>query len=114
MLEASTHMDKHNFTGKVISIQPRIRLSRSFDEASYTYLVYAITLGGGINDQNTTFSIGISKAAHAKHQYKMNGVISGACMPVPNPEFEPTQYYKVSKLKLITGGTTLISQNPGN
>lgn len=31
-------MDKHTFTGKIISIQPRIRLLRSFDEASHTYL----------------------------------------------------------------------------
>ena len=33
--EASTIMDKSTFTGKIISIQPRIRLTRSFDEASH-------------------------------------------------------------------------------
>ncbi len=39
-------MEKSTFKGKIISIQPRIRLTRSFDEASHTYLGYAITLEG--------------------------------------------------------------------
>ena len=99
-------MDKHTFKGTIISIQPRIRLTRSFDESSHTYLGYAITLDGEIYDQNTTFSIGIGKAAHAKHQFKVNDLISGECVPVPNPDTEPTEYYKVSKLKLITRSTT--------
>ena len=104
-------MDKSTFTGKIISIQPRIRLTRSFDEASHSYLGYAITLDGEINDQNTTFAIGIGKAAHGKHQFKVNDVISGECVPVPDPELEPTQYYKVSKLKLITRSTTIINNS---
>lgn len=105
-------MDKHNFIGKIISIQPRIRLTRSFDEASHTYLCYAITLDGEINDQSTTFSIGIGKATHAKHQFKVNDVISGECVPVPDPNTEPTQYYKVSKLKVISQGTISNNSSP--
>jgi hypothetical protein len=101
-------MDKSTFTGKIISIQPRIRLLRSFDEASHTYLGYAIKLEGELdNSNNTTFSIGIGKAAHAKHQFKVNDVISGECVPVPDSDLESTQYYKVSKLKLITRSTTI-------
>ena len=76
-------MDKSTFKGTIISIQSRIRLTRSFDEASHTYLGYAITLEGEINNQHTTFSISIGKAAHAKHQFKVNDVISGECIPVP-------------------------------
>ena len=102
-------MDKHTFTGTVISIQPRIRLTRSFDESSHTYLGYAITLKGEIDKINITFSIGIGKAAHAKHQFKVNDVISGECVPVPDPDTEPVDYYKVSKLKLITRSTTITS-----
>jgi hypothetical protein len=30
--------NKAIFTGQITSIQPRIRLTRSFDEASHTYL----------------------------------------------------------------------------
>ena len=98
---------KSTFKCTIISIQPRILLTRSFDEASHTYLGYAITLEGEINNQHTTFSIGIGKAAHAKHQFKVNDVISGECIPVPDPELEPVDYYKISKLKLITQSTTI-------
>jgi hypothetical protein len=80
---------------------------RSFDESSHTYLGYAITLEVEIDTQHTTFSVGIGKAAHAKHQFKVNNVISGECVPVPDPDTEPTEYYKVSKLKRITQSTTI-------
>ena len=102
---------KLTFKGTIISIQPRIRLTRSFDEASHTYLGYAITLEGEINNQHTTFSISIGKAAHAKHQFKVNDVISGECIPVPDPELELVDYYKISKLKLITQSTTIINSS---
>ena len=106
-------MEKSTFTGTIISIQPRIRLIRSFDEASHTYLGYAITLERELDKtNNTTFSIGIGKAAHAKHQFKVNDVISGECVPVPDPDMEPVEYYKVSKLKVISKGTTGSTSSP--
>lgn len=98
---------RSTFKGTIISIQPRIRLTRSFDEASHTYLGYAITLEGELDNTNTTFSIGIGKAAQTKHQFKVNDVISGECIPVADPDLEPTEYYKFSKLKLITQSTTI-------
>jgi len=49
-------MDKLNFKGTIKSIQPRIRLTRSFDEASYTYLGYAIKIAGTIDNQETISS----------------------------------------------------------
>jgi hypothetical protein len=91
-------MDKSLFYGKITSIQPRIRLTRSFDEASHTYLGYAIRLEGELGNQQTIFSIGIGKAAQAKFNFKVNDIISGECLPVPDPDMEPVAYYKVSKL----------------
>jgi hypothetical protein len=103
---------KSTFKGTIISIQPRIRLERPFDEASHKYPGYAITLKGEVDTQHMTFSIGIGKATHAKHQFKVNDVISGECVPVPDPELEPTQFYKASKLKLITRGTIINKSSP--
>ncbi len=97
-------MEKSTFTGQITSIQPRIRLTRSFDEASHTYLGYVIKLTGTIDGEEKYFSIGIGKAAHAKHQFKVNDVISGECLPVQDPQLEPVDYYKVSKLKIISQG----------
>lgn len=103
-------MNKLSFNGTITSIQPRIRLTRSFDEASHTYLGYAIKITGTIDSQETipsnqnTFSIGIGKAAQAKFNFKVNDIISGDCLPVPDPEMEPTDYYKVSRLSKISEG----------
>ena len=103
-------MDKLSFTGKITSIQPRIRLTRSFDEATHTYLGYAVKIVGTIDNQETIssnqniFSIGIGKAAQAKFNFKVNDIISGECLPVPDPDMEPVDYYKVSKLKVISEG----------
>ena len=103
-------MDKLSFKGIITSIQPRIRLTRSFDEASHTYLGYAIKIAGTIDNQETIssnqniFSIGIGKAAQAKHQFKVNDIISGECLPVPDPDMEPVDYYKVSKLAKVAVG----------
>jgi len=97
-------MNKFSFKGLIISIQPRIRLTRSFDEASHTYLGYAIKIAGTVDNQQTTLSIGLGKAAQAKFNFKVNDIISGECLPVENPEMEPVEYYKVSKLTKITEG----------
>ncbi len=97
-------MDKLIFSGKVISIQPRIRLTRSFDEASHAYLGYAIKMTGTIDGDERDFSIGIGKAAQAKFNFKVNDIISGACLPVLDPDMEPVDYYKVSKLSKILEG----------
>lgn len=114
-------MDKLGFNGTILSIQPRIRMIRSFDESSHAYLGYAIKLEGWIDpekdlDSNTAesiiYSIGIGKAAQAKNQFKVNDIISGQCLPVEDPEKEPVQYYKVSKLKLRSEGTLNITSPP--
>jgi len=103
-------MDKSIFKGTITSIQPRIRLTRSFDEASHTYLGYALKIAGTIDNQETIssnqniFSIGIGKAAQAKFNFKVNDIISGACLPVPDPDMEPVDYYKVSKLAKVAEG----------
>ena len=91
-------MDKLNFKGTIISIQPRIRRIRSFDESSHTYLGFAIKIAGTIDNQQTSFSIGIGKTVQAKHQFRVNDTISGACLLVPDPNMEPVDYYKVSRL----------------
>jgi len=105
-------MGKSIFKGTIVSIQPRIRLTRSFDEASHTYLGYAIKLHGELDGRETTFSIGIGKAAHAKYQFKVSDVISGECVPVAYTEMEPVEYYKVSKLKVIESGTIGSTSSP--
>jgi len=110
-------MDKLLFQGAIRSIQPRIRLVRSFDESSHSYLGYVIVLAGWLAvetdghesgrvdlesaDAAKSFSIAIGPAAHAKHQFKAGDLISGACVPVLDPQMETAEYNKVSKLTKI-------------
>ncbi len=65
---------------------------------------YAIKIAGTIDGEEITFSIGIGKAAQAKFNFKVNDIISGACLLVPDPDMEPIDYYKVSKLSKISEG----------
>lgn len=97
-------MVKYTFIGTIMSIQPRIRLTRSFDEASHSYLGYAIRLDGDLDGAENIFSIGVGKANHAKNQFKVNDIISGECVPVQDLDLEPVEYYKVSKLRVISRG----------
>lgn len=104
-------MDKLIFKGIIRSIQPRIRLERSFDESSHSYLGYAIVLNGWVEGAEKLFSIGIGKVAHAKYQFKSGDEISGECVPVMDERLEPDEYYKVSKLQKIAEGSET-SQTP--
>lgn len=100
-------MEKLTFKGIIQSIQPRIRLTRSFDESSHEYLGYALLLRGQLGDESILtdsgsdrydmiiaaqeFSIGIGKAAHEKHQFKAGDVITGECVSVADERLETVE-----------------------
>lgn len=92
--------EKLNWTGHIVSVQPRIRLTRSFDQRSHTYLGYCLVIYGFIDEEATAF-VGIGKAAQAKHEFQVGDEVSGAALPVADPRLESVQYYKVSKLKVL-------------
>ena len=62
--------DKMLWEGRIISVQPRIRLLRSFDERSHSYLGYSLLIEGRISGREAQFRIGIGKAAQAKNQFR--------------------------------------------
>jgi hypothetical protein len=98
------------FKGIIISVQPRIRLMRSFDERSHNYLGYALFIRGliyyptesdhqKVDGVEREFSVGIGKAAQQKHQFSAGDEITGECVPVADDRLEPVEFYKASKLK---------------
>ena len=101
-------MAKLQFKGIIISIQPRIRLTRSFDESSHGYLGYALKLTGTIAGDEKDFSIGIGKAAHEKHQFKAGEVISGECVPVGDERLEPVEFYKPGPNRKVDGRSGMV------
>ena len=98
--------------GDVLSVQPRIRLTRSFDERSHTYLGYALRLRGSIGGETRELSVGIGKAAQAKHAFRVGDRISGETEPVTDPRVEPVESYKAAKLKLLERATATAAAGP--
>lgn len=91
-------MAKLPFDGRVDSVQPRIRLLRSFDEVTHNYLGYALTVTGTVAGVERQFSVGLGRSAQAKHQFRVGDYVSGECLPVERPELEAVEFYKASKL----------------
>jgi hypothetical protein len=97
--------EKVLWRGEVMSIQPRIRLMRSFDQRTHDYLGYILRIQGVIGGEERTFTVGIGKGAQAKHQFKAGDVASGRSEVVQNPRSEVVEYYKASELKVVPSRT---------
>lgn len=95
---------KTPWRGTITSVQPRIRLLRSFDERSHSYLGYVLQLDGEVGGEHRVFTVAIGRAAEAKHEFQVGVEVRGQAVPVPDPRTEPAEMYKASKLKVL--GTT--------
>lgn len=93
------------WTGRVTAVQPRIMLTRSFDERSHSYQGYVLRLSGTIGTEDREFLVAIGKGAHAKHQFRVGDTVSGVGVPVADSRLETSELYKVSKLKLLDRAT---------
>ncbi len=63
-------MNKIFWQGKILGVQPRIRLLRSFDESSHSYPGYNLYMDGIIQDNKRLFSIAIGKGAQDKFEFE--------------------------------------------
>lgn len=93
------------WNGVLACIQPRIRLTRSFDERSHTYLGYVLRVRGTIGAEQRDFLVAVGEAAHTKHQFRAGDRVSGEGISVADPRTEVAELYKVSKLKLLDRGS---------
>lgn len=88
-----------HWQGLLHCIQPRIRLTRSFDQRSHSYLGYVLFLEGQIGDEHGEFSIAVGKAAHAKHEFRCADAVAGVSVPVEDKRLEVAEFYKTSGLR---------------
>jgi len=105
-------LEKITWQGTLLSVQPRIRLLRSFDQRNHNYLGYALRLQGTIGDDEREFTVGIGKAAQAKHQFRAGDILSGKAQPVADARLEPVEFYKASGLKLIERAADVLPLPP--
>src|SRR5690348_3703729 len=80
--------------GTLVSVQPRIRLNRSFDQRSHVYLGYAFRVRGTVGNAEREFIVGVGEGAHAKHQFRAGDRISGEALPVADPRLETVEFYR--------------------
>jgi hypothetical protein len=90
--------------GEVLSVQPRIRLTRSFDQRSHSYLGYVLRIRGELGGEARELVVALGKGAHEKHQFQAGDRVSGVGMYVLDTRLETADLYKVSKLKVISRG----------
>ena len=107
-----TAADKTSWNGELIGVQPRIRLTRSFDQRSHTYQGYLLRVRGAVGGEDREVLVAIGEAAHAKHQFRAGERVSGEGVPVANPRTEIAELYKVSKLEVIERAPTAASAGP--
>lgn len=86
--------------GVVASVQPRIRLLRSFDQRSHAYLGFVLRIEGEIAGAKGEFTVGIGQAAQAKHRIEAGDHADGVCERAVDPRREPAEYYKVARLRV--------------
>jgi len=92
---------KITWKGEVTSVQPRIRLMRSFDQRGHSYLGFILKVSGVLGGEEQEFSVAIGKGAQAKHGFEAGDLARGACLPVRNPDAEVAGYYKASGLEVL-------------
>jgi len=101
MVGSMASAEKVTWAGRVVAVQPRIRLTRSFDERSHIYLGYVLCIDGTCGGQAGEFLIAVGEAAHEKHRFQTGIELSGCSVPVEDPRKEPAALYKTSGLKVV-------------
>lgn len=97
--------EKISWSGMLTSVQPRIRLTRSFDQLSHLYQGYVLQVQGTVGEDSRAFTVAIGEGAHAKHQFQVGDSVSGLGIAVADPRLETAELYRVSRLRVNPGGT---------
>ena len=95
-----------------ISVQPRIHLTRSFDERHHSYAGYCLRIEGLIGDEEREFSVGVGRVAQAKHEFRFGDQVSGEAVPVADPSRESVELYRASKLKVLIRDSGTVASPP--
>lgn len=103
---------KMNWRGRILGVQPRIRLLRSFDQVSHNYLGYSLQILGAMGDETRSFLVGIGNSAQVKHRFRPGDVVSGTAVTVADPRMETVEFYKASGLKVEERGSVVTAPPP--
>lgn len=100
------------WSGRVISVQPRIRLTRSYDERYHSYPGYLLRLEGACGDQSGEFLVAVGNSAHERHAFCIGMELSGVSIPVANPRLEVAGLYRTSRIVILREAENAQSSSP--
>ncbi len=87
--------------GRLTSVQPRIRLTRSFDQRNHSYPGYVLSVDGVIGAESREFAVVVGEGAQAKYGFRIGDLVLGDCLPVVDTHLETAEFYKASKLNVL-------------
>lgn len=96
----------------MVSVQPRIRLTRSFDQRYHSYLGYVLRVDGVVGGEEREFILAIGPKAQDKQEFRVGDVVSGESEPVLDERLEIAEFYKTSKLKVVDRSTYELGTPP--
>lgn len=105
-------MSKVAFSGTIVGVQPRIDLSRSFDQRYHNYLGYLLVLDGNAGGELRAFTVRIGPAAQAKHEFRAGDRVSGFAHTPDDREAEVADLYKASALQVIERSGATPTEHP--
>lgn len=92
------------FAGRITSVQPRVMLTRSFDEKDYSYRGFTLRIDGEVDGVEAQFSVGIGAAVQSRFGFRVNDLVSGRCRPITDKRIESVDYCRASALKKLAQG----------
>jgi hypothetical protein len=97
-----SRVSKLAWSGKLVAVQPRIRLMRSFDQRNHAYPGFALFLRGTLDRAARDFSVGIGPGAQAKRAFRAGDTVGGLAVPVADSRMELVELYKASALEIVS------------
>jgi hypothetical protein len=112
MPRSITTMDKVEWSGRIVAVQPRIRLMRSFDERHHSYQGFVLRIDGTCGGQVGEFLIAVGEGAHEKHRFQAGTELSGKSVPVEDLRKETAAFFKTSGLKMVKNAESEVPIGP--
>ncbi len=112
MVSETTASEKIPWSGRLLSVQPRIRLQRSFDEFQHTYQGYVLGIEGTRAGKHRNFLVAIGKGAQEKYRFHAGVEVSGQSIPVPDVRLETAELYRTSGLHIVKESGDLAGGDP--
>ncbi len=100
MVKPKSGSEKIPWSGRLLSVQPRIRLMRSFDQFQHSYLGYVLGIEGVRGGKPGEFQVAVGKGAHEKNKFRVGMELSGLSAPVSDRRLETAEYYKTSGVRI--------------